>query len=414
MTHTPGAVSLCSELSVGSYSSSISPTSSSTMSSSVTMPAGPPYSSITRAISVECVRSSERTTVRLAASGTAITWCISECTSTASYSVRSTPSRSFAWTIPCTLPSGSTTGKRDRRDAIASRRSAAVALPSIVTTLFQATIASEASSSAKSMARSSRPACRMVRCPDSADESTIRSSSSVDTAPWSSSTGSMPNTFRSRFADPSNSRMTGPATFMKSSVEPATARATGSGLAIARFFGASSPNTICAIVARTNAMTSETPNDALAPTPTASSTGSIAPAIAGRAMKPRTSDVTVMPSWAPDSMKLNRLWTASARIDFLSPSSAPSANFDRRDATICELRRHEIPVCSDQEDNGNESERGQQSVRHQVSNWEGDGPRGASGPSRVDRRRTCEDRMISSRSPPRATVPLARGYGRPS
>ena len=52
------------------------------MSSSVTMPAGPPYSSITRAISVECVRSSERTTVRLAASGTAITWCMSECTST--------------------------------------------------------------------------------------------------------------------------------------------------------------------------------------------------------------------------------------------------------------------------------------------------------------------------------------------
>ena len=157
------------------------------------------------------------------------------------------------------------------------------------------------------VARSNKPACEMVRCPDSADESTIKSSSSVDTAACNSSTGSMPNTFSNRLAEPSKRRMIGPATFMKSSVDPATARATGSGLAIARFFGANSPNTIWAIVASTKAMTIDTPNEAFAPTPNASSTGSIAPAIAGRAMKPSTSEVTVIPSCAPESMKLSRL-----------------------------------------------------------------------------------------------------------
>ncbi len=49
-----------------------------------------------------------------------------------------------------------------------------------------------------------------------------------------------------------------------------------------------------------------TPNAAESDSPRAVRPGSIKPAIAGSAMKPRTSVVTVMPSCAPDSMKLSR------------------------------------------------------------------------------------------------------------
>ncbi len=88
-------------------------------------------------------------------------------------------------------------------------------------------------------------------------------------------------------------------------VEGANARATGSALVMARFLGASSPNTIWATVARTNAVAKAIPKLADSGTPKVSRTGSIAPAIAGSAMNPTTNDVTVMPNWAPDSMKLS-------------------------------------------------------------------------------------------------------------
>lgn len=120
---------------------------------------------------------------------------------------------------------------------------------------------------------------------------------------------------------------------MKSHVDGASARATASGLAMARFFGASSPSTICAIVTSTSASASETPKVTDAGSPTASMTGSITAASAGSAMNPSTSVDTVMPSCAPDSMKLSRLWTSIARFDFRSPSSACSENRLRRAAT---------------------------------------------------------------------------------
>ena len=108
---------------------------------------------------------------------------------------------------------------------------------------------------------------------------------------------------------------------MKIHVEGARARAIGSGLAIARFFGANSPKTIWPIVASTSAIASEIPNVADSGIPTASSSGSIAPAIAGSATKPSTKVVTVMPSCAPDSMKLSLLCTAMARVAFRSPNA---------------------------------------------------------------------------------------------
>ena len=62
---------------------------------------------------------------------------------------------------------------------------------------------------------------------------------------------------------------------------PATARAVRSGVAIARFFGTSSPNTIDSAVARTSAITAAAPVAAPSGRPTSSSTGEISVAIAG-------------------------------------------------------------------------------------------------------------------------------------
>ena len=214
-----------------------------------------------------------------------------------------------------------------------SRRSAAVASASMVTTRFHGIMASDASSSPKSIARSSNAAWLSVRWPLSADESTIKSSSSVDTAPRSSSTGSTPISRNSRFAAPSNSRMTGPATRRNTHIDGARARATGSGFAIAKFFGASSPNTICAMVANINASVIAIPNVADSGRPTATSAGSINEASAGSAMKPNASVVTVIPNCAPDSMKLRRLCMSIARFERRSPSSARSLKRLRRAAT---------------------------------------------------------------------------------
>ena len=88
-------------------------------------------------------------------------------------------------------------------------------------------------------------------------------SSSVSTAPDSSSTGSMPTLCTSRLAALSNSRMIGPKTRRSTSVEPASVRATASGLAIARFLGPSSPSTIWITVESTKPVA--TASDAAVP-----------------------------------------------------------------------------------------------------------------------------------------------------
>ena len=116
-------------------------------------------------------------------------------------------------------------------------------------------------------------------------------------------------------------------------MERASASATGSGRAMARFFGASSPMTIWVAVARTNATVSAMPGRALSETPSSPTTGSSAAPIVGWAMKPTTSEVTVMPSCAPDSMNESCERTASARDARLSPRSPASTSRPRRAAT---------------------------------------------------------------------------------
>ena len=77
-------------------------------------------------------------------------------------------------------------------------------------------------------------------------------SRSSDVAPGaSSSTGSMPTARSRRLEAASKSRMTGPATVRYITVDRLRARASGIGRAMARFFGASSPTTICRTVEKT-------------------------------------------------------------------------------------------------------------------------------------------------------------------
>ena len=105
-------------------------------------------------------------------------------------------------------------------------------------------------------------------------------------------------------------------------MDSASARATGSGRAMARFFGNSSPKTICTTVANSSAATVPiaTPTPVGTPTPPSSSP-SPAP-ISGSATYPTIRPVTVMPSWAPDSMNEVRPVMARARRALASPAPA--------------------------------------------------------------------------------------------
>ena len=115
-------------------------------------------------------------------------------------------------------------------------------------------------------------------------------------------------------------------------MDRASARATGSGRAIARFFGNSSPNTICTTVANSSASTvpTATPNPAGTPTPPSSSP--IPSPISGSAMYPTIKPVTVIPSCAPDNMNEVRVVMSSARRAPASPSAARAFSRDRSTA----------------------------------------------------------------------------------
>ncbi len=158
--------------------------------------------------------------------------------------------------------------------------------------------------------------------------------SSSGVAPCStSSTGSMPTRLSRPVAAESNSLTTGPTTARYASVDPARNLATGSGLAMPRFFGASSPKTICTTVATKTPAATETPVIMASGRPASVSHGRTMTAIAGSARKPTSSAVTVMPSWAPESMKDKREVTCSAFSAAASPAAACSRSRERSAAT---------------------------------------------------------------------------------
>ncbi len=236
----------------------------------------------------------------------------------------------------------------------------------IVTTRFHGTIASDASSSLKLIARSSRAACASVRWPLSADESTIRSSSGcvhevvqfldrLDADEAQQPVGRAVEQTDQRRGEPH--------------VQPHRRRERAGdrlGLGDRQVLR-------CQLAehhlrrrgqherrARTRRRTTPTPGGR-----PRSAAGSISPAIAGSAMKPSTSVVTVMPSCAPDSMKLSRLCTSSARRDLRSVS-ADSLNFERRAATNANSPATKYPLAAIRTTNGQDSERIQHGVNFVV------------------------------------------------
>ncbi len=113
----------------------------------------------------------------------------------------------------------------------------------------------------------------------------------------------------------------------------ATARATWSGREIAQFFGTSSPITIWTTVASSMPSTTETPREAPAERPTASNRGFSRVDSAGSASMPTTSEVTVMPSWAPESSKERWRRARETRRALASPVAVARSTAPRSTVT---------------------------------------------------------------------------------
>ena len=93
----------------------------------------------------------------------------------------------------------------------------------------------------------------------------------------------------------------------------ASARASGSGLAIARFFGYSSPKIIVTIVASSSAPVVPISTEAVVLSPAPPSSVPMDSPMSGSATYPMSRPVTVMPSCAPDNMNDVRFVMSSTR-----------------------------------------------------------------------------------------------------
>ncbi len=179
----------------------------------------------------------------------------------------------------------SCTGNREKPVSRAfSTRSATVASARRASTRTRGVISSPAVRSPNRNDRPSSTAVPWSRVPCSADVRTRAPSSSGDRAEASSSTGSTPRRRTSQFAELFIQLINQRKTAENPAWMPTTSRAVSSGLAIARFFGTSSPNTIDNAVAIARARASETPAATPCGTPRPARPGSISEAIAGSAM----------------------------------------------------------------------------------------------------------------------------------
>ncbi len=132
----------------------------------------------------------------------------------------------------------------------------------------------------------------------------------------------MPSARTSRSALPFRKVISGRQTVEKARWGATTARATWSGREMAQFFGTSSPMTICSTVASTMPTATATPVAAEDGTPTARATGESRTESAGSASMPTTSEVTVMPSCAPESWKESCRSARPTFAAFRSPAAA--------------------------------------------------------------------------------------------
>ena len=182
-------------------------------------------------------------------------------------------------------PFSPSTGKRERPLSRAASVTAAIESSwETVTTRPRGVMISCAVRSPNASVRCSSAAVPRCSVPVSAERRTSEASSSGDRADASSSCGSMPIRRRIAFAVLLRTEMIKPAARVNPRWKPWTALAVASGLAIARFFGTSSPNTIVTPVARMSAIASAMPGTTSSGMPMDSSGPSTSRAIDGSAM----------------------------------------------------------------------------------------------------------------------------------
>lgn len=180
-----------------------------------------------------------------------------------------------------------------------------------------------------SAVRSPRPRVRTNRVADSSSIAPARAEcrasepSSAGVRAWpNSSCGSMPNARTVRSAEPFRKLISGRQACENAVCGATTERATWSGREIAQFFGTSSPITICTTVASSMPTITAMPRAAPSGRPRAVNTGFSRTESAGSASMPTTSEVTVMPSWAPESSKERCRRARETRPDLASPAAA--------------------------------------------------------------------------------------------
>jgi hypothetical protein len=148
-------------------------------------------------------------------------------------------------------------------------------------------------------------------------EREMREASSVELrADRSSSCGSRPSLRTAALAEPLRNRIGTRLTAVKPRMNRWVARAVCIGLAMARFFGTSSPKIIVRKVPSVRPIAVATGRTAPSGIPADSSGPRIRCETAGSARNPMARLVTVMPTWAPDS------WVESDRRALCTPCAA--------------------------------------------------------------------------------------------
>ena len=150
---------------------------------------------------------------------------------------------------------------------------------------------------------------------------------------------------------------------MKPRCGPATTLATASGREIAQFFGTSSPTTISTTVDDGDAQQRSPRWRPRRRRPTASSGPRSRAASDGSASMPITSEVTVMPSWAPES------WKVSRRTAFRAPSAprSPAAAARSRSPRSTVVRENSAATNTAQARVSSEGQQQQQDLGHRAT-----------------------------------------------
>ncbi len=301
----------------------------------MTTPEVPPYSSTTTASCIPPWRSWRSSGSRRSVSGTSTACVISADTGTSHRRSNGTAIAFLTWTMPSmSSQSAPTTGKREWpvRRARATT-SAAVAVRSIAVARERGVMTSAAVWSANPRDAVTSRAVLRSRVPASADVRTSEASSAGLRAADSSSWGSMPRARSVRFATPLSRRIIGLAAFPNHRTGVAATFAVASGSDTARVFGTISPTIIEKTVATSIASTDDTDAAADGERPRSSRGPRSSAPIDGLAMKPRTSVVSVMPSWQAESWVDRRRCEVRTDLAPFSPASTARRTAGRSSAT---------------------------------------------------------------------------------